>query len=68
MYSVSNLDFLASVTAVRFGYRLVIGILDDGTGYSLINVETKNRTDYRTLDSVFEYLQVRYERGSFLTH
>jgi hypothetical protein len=65
---VSNLDFLASVTAVKFGYRLVIGVLADGTGYSLINIETKNRTDYRTLDSVFGYLQTRYEQDTLLTH
>ncbi|MBD2152917.1 hypothetical protein [Leptolyngbya sp. FACHB-16] len=63
---MTNLDFLASATAVKFGYRLVIGVLEDGTGYSLINIETKNRTDYRTLDSVFEYLQTRYERSTLL--
>jgi hypothetical protein len=61
---VSNIDFFASVTAGKFGYRLVIGILEDGTGYSLINVKTSNRTDYRHLDSVFGYLQTRYEQGS----
>jgi hypothetical protein len=65
---MTNLDFLASATAVRFGYRLVIGVLEDGTGYSLINLKTKNRTDYRTLNSVFGYLQTRYEQGILLTH
>lgn len=65
---MTNLDFLASVTAVRFGYQLVVGVLEDGTGYSLVNIETRNRTDYRTLDSVFGYLQARYERAGFLAH
>lgn len=65
---MSNLDFLASVTAVKFGYQLVVGILEDGTGYSLINIETRNRTDYRTLDSVLGYLQARHERSGCIMH
>lgn len=61
---MSNLVFFASVTAGKFGYQLISGILEDGTGYSLINLETRNRTDYRNLDSVFGYLQARYEQDS----